>query len=332
MPEAAVEAAVVVTKRLFDAGGLVPGLDGGVAAADVFMPPPGVRARPIAFCCLAGGGMSRAYWDLRVPGDDTYSFARWSAARGFPVITVDHLGVGESVLPADAAAPLLRDVIAANDAVLRVLCDELRRFGIGGRPIPDLRTVGVGHSMGAVLTVRQQSVYSSHEALSLFGFSTAGLPDQLSQISPELLSRADRPIDDQRVAKLARLMFGSPYAVLNTVTASDADSPIKRALQAAATVTLTAGGLLSMLPGNVARELSRLTVPVLILNGDRDPLVTGRPEDAAHCPAGSASRVVAGSGHNHNAAELRHEFWIQLVDWARSVLQGASPRHAWPNS
>ncbi len=323
------EAAVVVTKRLFDAGGLVPGLDGGIAAAEVFMPPPGVPVQPIAFCCLAGGGMSRAYWDLRVQGDDTYSFARWSAQRGFPVITVDHLGVGESVLPVGAPAPLLRDVIAANDAVLRVLCDELRRCGIGGHPIPGLRTVGVGHSMGAVLTVRQQSVYGSHEALSLFGFSTAGLPDHLS---PDLLSQADPALDDQRLSKLARLMFGSPYAVLDTAAPTAADSPVRQALQAAATVTLSAGGLLSMLPGNVARELSRLTVPVLILNGDRDRLVSGRPDDAARCAAGSASRVLAGSGHHHNVAGSRQEFWAQLLDWARSAIPVTSPRHAWPST
>jgi len=309
MPEA------VVTTWRFDAGGLVPGLDGCVVAADVFLPPPGTAPRPLAFCCLAGGGMTRAYWDLRVTGDDTYSFARWSAERGFPVITVDHLGVGDSTLRDGAAAPLVGDVIAAEDAVFRLVCDELRKGGLGARPIPRLRTVGVGHSMGAVLMVRQQAVYRRHQALALLGFSTKGLPDHLS---PEVLAHADHEIDDHRLAKLALLMFGSPYAPLSR--ADGADSPTRRAMQAAATVTFTAGGLLSMLPGNVADELSRLTVPVLILNGDRDRLISGRRADAAHCPAGSVSRVLPGSGHNHNIADSRHDFWAQILDWAQSVL------------
>ena len=313
MPEA------VLRKCRIDAGGLVPGLDGSVIAADVFLPPPGTAPQPLAFCCLAGGGMSRAYWDLRVAGDDTYSFARWSAERGFPVITVDHLGVGDSTLRDGACAPLIGDVIATEDAAFRLVCDELRKTGLGAGPIPDLRTVGVGHSMGAVLMVRQQAVYRSHEAIALLGFSTKGLPDQLP---PEVLTHAHRDVDDHRLAKLAQLMFGSPYAPLDgTVGDADADSPTRRAMRAAATLTFTAGGLLSMLPGNVSDELTRLAVPVLILNGERDRLISGRPEDAAHCPTGSVSRVLAGSGHNHNIADSRHDFWAQLLSWAQSVIR-----------
>jgi len=305
----------VVTSWRFDAGGLVPGLDGCGVAADVFLPPPGIAARPLAFCCLAGGGMTRAYWDLRVAGDDTYSFARWVARRGFPVITVDHLGVGDSTLRDGASAPLVGDVIAAEDAVFRLVCDELRKGGLGAEPIPRLRTAGVGHSMGAVLLVREQAVYRTHRALALLGFSTKGLPDHLS---PEVLAQADREIDDHRLSKLALLMFGSPYAPLDS--SNGADSPTRRAMKAAATVTFTAGGLLSMLPGNVSDELARLTVPVLILNGDRDRLISGRRTDAAQCPVGSVSRVLPGSGHNHNIADSRHDFWAQILDWAQNVV------------
>ena len=166
---------------------------------------------------------------------------------------------------------------------------------LGGDAIPDLRTVGVGHSMGAVLTVRQQAVYGGHQALALLGFSTRGLPQYLP---PEVLACADGQRDDvrlndarlndARLAELALRMFGSAYTVLSSV--AGADSPTRRAIEAAAAVTLTAGGLLSMLPGNVSAELARLTVPVLILNGERDPLICG-PEDVAHSPAGSVSRV-----------------------------------------
>lgn len=300
----------VVTEWLFDAGELVPGLDGGVVAANVFTPPPGVGARPVALCCLAGGGLSRAYWDLRVPGDDTYSFARWSAVRGFPVITVDHLGVGDSKLPAGMSTPLLGDVIAADDAVFRLLGDELRRNGLGCHPIPKLRTVGVGHALGAVLTVRQQAVYRSHQALALLGFGTKGL----AGLAPTGAARPDRRSDEHRMAKLALLMFGSPLAP--TGGGEEVDSPTGTAMAAAATTMLSVSGLHGTSPDEVTAQLSRLSVPVLILNGDRDPIISGRTEDAALCPLGSASRVVAGTGHHHNIAETRHEFWAQVLRWA----------------
>src|SRR5690625_7127540 len=52
--------------------------------------------------CLAGGGMSRHYFDL--PGYDdggTLSMAEHLADRGFTVITLDHPGVGESPATVD---------------------------------------------------------------------------------------------------------------------------------------------------------------------------------------------------------------------------------------
>src|SRR5882724_12292996 len=104
---------------MVDIGTTVPELAGHLVAADVFRPA-AEFVRPIVFCCLSGGGMSRRYWDLRPAGDHTYSFARWAVRAGFPVICVDHLGTGESTLPPRAVAPLLSEVVAANDVAFRI--------------------------------------------------------------------------------------------------------------------------------------------------------------------------------------------------------------------
>lgn len=89
-------------------------------------------------------------------------------------------------------------------------------------------------------------------------------------------------------------------------------------MAAAATVLLGAGGLLSMLPGNVADSAARLRVPVLVCNGARDPLMNGNGARAEQYPqaASFTTYVFPGVGHNHNVAPARHQMWGKLLDWA----------------
>lgn len=271
--------------------------------------------------------MSRRYWDLRSPEDDTYSFALWMVRAGFPVITVDHLGTGESTLPDGAPAPLLGQVIAANDAAFRTLLDELRQNGLdGGGPLPDLRAVGVGHSMGAVLTVRQQATYGTYDGVALLGFDPEGLP---AYLPPEvLLGWAQGPPDDHCLAELTLRMFGTAYPERQVDTTGAGfhgeriAEPVQHAIDAAATATLGAGGLLSMLPGNVAADAARLRVPVLVINGERDSLLNGRQARAElyQQAASFTTFVLPGMGHNHNLAANREELWEKLLRWVESVI------------
>jgi pimeloyl-ACP methyl ester carboxylesterase len=260
--------------------------------------------------------MSRGYWDLRPPDDDTYSMARWMAGKGLTVISVDHLGTGESVLPHGMTTPLLGQVITANDAAFRLLCDELRDA------IPNLLRIGVGHSMGAALTVRQQATHQTYDAVALLGFGTKGLPAFLSK--DVLAASASGPPDDERLAELTVRMFGSAYPTRsgNHVDGEKINDPAQRALKAAETPLLGAGGLLSMLPDNVAAEAARLRVPVLVLNAEYDSLLVGQPAEADRYREATsfASHVLPGAGHNHNVASTRRLFWEELRRWAVSVV------------
>jgi pimeloyl-ACP methyl ester carboxylesterase len=293
---------------MVDVGTAVPGLPGHRVAADVFLPA-AEFARPIAFCCLSGGGMSRRYWDLRPAGDETYSFAMRMAHDGFPVISVDHIGTGESALPVGAPTPLLWQVVAANDAAFRFLLDEISQTD-------RLHAVGVGHSMGATLTIRQQAAHGTYDAVALLGFDTKGLP---AYLPPEILAACAESLpDDDRLAELTLRMFGSAYPALSGAHTNGG----RRTLDTATTVLLGAGGLLSMLPGNVAADAARLRVPVLVLHGERDSLMTG-----AHARAEQYQRtdsvttqVFPDMGHNHNIAPTRHQLWAQLRQWAESVI------------
>ena len=193
-------------------------------AADLFAEPakvavevllPRSPAPPRALMvCLPGGGMNRRYFDLPTPaGEAEVSFAVALVARGYVVALVDPLGVGESTKPLDGHL-LHPDLMArAHTAVLRYLLDGLRNGSLCAAvpASPNLRSVGVGHSVGALLTIVQQAAAPLHDALALFGFHTAGMAQHLS---PEELAIA--PADARvRLSELTRQRFPEPYLVVD---------------------------------------------------------------------------------------------------------------------
>ncbi|MCU1646131.1 MAG: alpha/beta hydrolase [Nocardia sp.] len=311
---------IAATRHVVDVGPIVPELAGQPIAATVFSPadPSG----QIVFCCLPGGGLSRRYWDLQVPEDDSYSFARWMASRGFPVISVDHAGTGGSTLSRDGTPPLLGHVIAANHAVFSILCNKLQQQWTGTATAPALRRVGVGHSMGAGLTVRQQAVHETYDAICLVGFDTKGLPGVIPPEVTDLLT--DEPPDDVLLAQLTVRMFGSAYPAMsaNVHGTRTVPAPVRLAMEAATTRLLGAGGLLSLLPGNVAIDAGRIRVPALVLNGEHDSLINGRLDRVTRYPgtASFTSHVLPGAGHIHNIAPTRNLFWENMLHWTRNAF------------
>ena len=128
--------------------------------------PPGSRRRSSSpdgqrngrvLYCLPGGGMSRRYFDLDAPG---YSMAEHLAAQGFVVVTIDHPGVGDSP-PPDDPWTLTPHVVADADAAAVAELDRQ----LGGIPI------GVGHSMGGMLTVTVQARHRPYAGLGLLGYA-----------------------------------------------------------------------------------------------------------------------------------------------------------------
>ena len=110
-------------------------------------------------CCLPGGTYDKHYWHLDVAGHPGYSFAEHLVAQGFVVIAIDHLGVGESSRPADPEDVRLARVARADAAVI----EQIRQRSAAGTLHPDipawnsLPLFGIGHSMGAALTIIAQA-------------------------------------------------------------------------------------------------------------------------------------------------------------------------------
>lgn len=270
--------------------------------------------------------MSRRYFDLQVTPDlGNYSMALHLAARGLVVVTLDHLGVGESSRPSDPytlTPQVLADVNAfAVDQVLeRLRRGELTR---AVPALPGLWSVGVGHSMGSLLSVYQQARHRSHAGLVLLGFWARGLPSHLDE--RELRFAGDPDGLAAALADLVRQRFGEALPIpargsSDLLVGHAMPGPVHDALVAARTHQLAMAGLSSMIPGSCMPELNKIDVPVLVAVGDAD--ITGSLQEIREdFPPETALAVyeLAHSGHNHNVAPTREQLWDEILRWVDDI-------------
>jgi pimeloyl-ACP methyl ester carboxylesterase len=318
--------AVAPAARLIEVGELLPGEGTLTVAADVFVPSR-MRSLPVALFCLPGGALTRQYFDLRAEGD--FSFAAYMASRGFIVVTLDPLGVGDSSRPR-AGFELTPQLLAqATSIAVEVLRKELRGGRLTGQSLPGLQTIGVGHSMGAMLTVLQQADDGGHAALVLLGFSAQGLP---AALSPEERSFAADPAGARaNLVRLARLRDNDPYPEIarsaqskELFAGANADRRGVEALQYARARLLLSAGLFSMIPGSTAPECAQIDTPLLLAVGDRD--IAGPPHEIpANFPASGdlTLLVLQATGHCHFLFDSRHRLFERVVSWCEAILPGS---------
>jgi pimeloyl-ACP methyl ester carboxylesterase len=149
-----------------------------------------------------------AYWDTHVNGFHDYGMAEYLAQRGFVVVAVDHPGVGASSEAPDLFDVTPRVVSQAHHDALAHIRQELRQGRLSPRlpALSDLRVIGVGHSMGAMLVGVQQARHRSFDALVVLGHGGDGMPTMAGdEESAHAISAAD--IVEERVVALARKRF-----------------------------------------------------------------------------------------------------------------------------
>ena len=295
------------------------------------------RVEPaVLLVCLPGGGMNRRFFDLMPPAtngprDASFSFARQMAACGFIVALIDHLGIGESSRPKDGFA-LSGDVLArATHYVLGAVNTRVQTHY--GASAAQPCTIGVGHSMGALVTVLQQAQHRSYQAIALLGFSTHGLPTYVPQ-PLHSLARDPRALRAQ-LPQLAKRMFKEPYPYLERTSESRGmfagDRADMRGIAALHLLReepiLPLPSWHSMLPGNVAHEAASIDVPVFIGLGDRD--IVGPPKEVPSAFARSPRvelQVIPESGHSLFLFAARFTLFEALAVWARSIAHGGLDR------
>lgn len=269
---------------------------------------------------FAGGGMSRHYFDLAGGDTDgTLSMAEHLAGRGFTVIVVDHPGVGDSPGPVDGWR-LTPGYVAARDADAVV---ELRQRYPGP-------AIGVGHSMGAMLTVIAQGRHRCFDALGLLGWSYSqrfGLPELDAGLADDeraVLGNADAV--EEHLIEYAKRRFDQPCPGGNSATWELLIGPMtisdqaRDAIGAASAQLLAACGLAAILRG-VGPEVAAVDVPVLLAFGEHD--VTGNARATAEEFRASGDITLfelAAAGHNHNVAPNRHQLWDRLARWSESLF------------
>ncbi len=320
---------VTSLKLRVESGVTLPGEGPLQVAAEVWLPDAGGNPPGTVLICLPGGGMNRRFYVLESSdGDNSFSFAHQMRARGFIVVLIDHLGIGESDRPADGYALTPGRLAQANAQATEHILALLRQGKLTTSlpALPRLKSIGVGHSMGAMMTVLQQAQYRQHAAVALLGFGTKGLPEYLK---PEVRELAANPEAVRaQLVRLAREMFVVPYPRVSRSPrgndlygSGNADPKAVGALKEALDVLLPVPCFMSILPGNVAPEAARIEAPVFIGVGERD--MVGPPQDTpASFPASRSVvlHVLPEAGHSHFLFPARAGLFNRLADWAKSVV------------
>ena len=292
----------------------------------VFPPSQPVSSAPL-LCCLPGGSYTKAYWHLEVPGRPGYSFGEHLADQGMLVVALDHLGVGESSRH-PRAVELTPDVVAAGNAAA---FDDLVRRASDGTLIPGLgpleitAKVGVGHSMGAMLAIFQQSLHASFDAIAPLGYGVTGpiidFASDFGEIgvpSYEAIMDLARQglfdgLEGDRSLPGMREHFYWDDVPADVIAADD--------LTNAHLPGVT--GPLSIVPFIATDHAGRVRVPVFLGFGQRDSTPNAHDEPRAYRSSNDVTLfVLRGSAHCHNSANTRHELWDRLGAWVRALPGG----------
>jgi pimeloyl-ACP methyl ester carboxylesterase len=311
-----------------DVSGALPFGAGQYVSCWVFPPKDARPGTPVLFC-LPGGTYTKGYWHLEVPGRAGYSFAEYLADAGMLVIALDHLGTGEST-PHPRALDLTLDVVAAaNSAVV----DEIRERAAKGTladgmpPLSLGPTVAVGHSMGALLAIYQQSLFHSYDALAALGYGTSGpisrrvhstgapMPSRESVLQEATSGTLDgTPAVSRHAPDLRRHFYWD-----------DVPEDVKAADDLTATHLPGMCGRLSLVPFIASDHARRIECPVFIGLGERDSTSGHHDEPRGYASSQDVTLfVLPRSGHCHNTAGTRELLWARLRSWITTLPQPAA--------
>lgn len=303
---------------------------GQIIGATAYLPDASALGqRPPVLVCLPGAGYNRAYFDLPEPG---YSQARFHVANGFIVITIDHLGTGESSIP-PAADCGHADLAHCNHLALTAILDGLRSGTIGGAgPVATGPVIGVGHSMGGQVAVVTQADHRSFDGLALLGTSmmSVRLPSTTPWQAFRLPPGTDPATMDMALFATVdwRLIGHWEDVPAHLVEADEARPPHGAPAPWRSATLPNVGGPMQL--ATVAAQAAAVDVPVLIGIGERDTCHDMLREIAMLPSARDISFFeVPRMAHLHNFAGTRTIMWQRIEAFARQVatVGGQRPIH-----
>ncbi len=247
---------------------------------------------------MHGNSYDHRYWDAgRINGED-YSYARYMTEQGFDLLAIDMPGVGASSTPNGFSVSI--------DAVGKALGDLLQRLR-DGSALPG-RTYGhissVGHSMGSILGVYAEAQYPAADSLIVTGTgyfpgrsSSGWAPGEREELIKEEYSLV--PPGHRR------RFYHAPSADPDVI---DYDNAVLR-------TRMPSGLWGDCIPLRDAPNsgVSRVTCPVYVQLGEKDPIMAGEYADQERgCYTSSPdvrSEQLPDMGHSFNLHLNRELSW-----------------------
>ena len=178
--------------------------------------------------------------------------------------------------------------------------------------------IGVGHSLGGLITIEQQSKWHSYDRVAVLGYTA--LPSDDPTPYPQRLNAALELLAFQAPDTFAAGYLDVPRSSLEGFFYGDfVDREVISADARAATVMPRVAGAAAMVYGGAANAAARIDVPVFLCFGEQDLSPEPRREPAAYWSSDDVTVfVLRGSAHCHNLAPGRAQLWNRLVDWMAS--------------
>lgn len=303
-------------------------------AVTIVLPDPvQMPARPVAIFAAPGGGYSRGYYDLSLPGHDGYSEADYHADRGTIYVAIDHVGVGDSSLP-DPALIDFQMLAATHDSCVRQLAAQIEAGALDPDfpACPDLFRIGMGQSMGGGVTILAQGRFATFDAIAPCGVSAihTALPQRNSAEFERGKARfADVHVGDGHQSHETTSHEGVDYVypfhwedVPADILALDMEGgyPIRQTAPPFGSLTIPNCAIQMMTPGCFTEDAARISVPVLIGLGERDTCPDPRAEPGAYRSSDDIGVfIVPRMAHMHNFASTRAMLWARLDGWGRML-------------
>lgn len=333
-----------VPELVLDVSAELPFDEPACLAASVHLPDLAAAAPRAVLICWPGGSYARAYWDMQIDGYPGYSFAEHMTAQGFVVLAADHLGVGASSKPVDPDRVDFETMSAAAASfagkVRALLAEASPEFG--GTPLSRIPIVGVGHSLGACLTVVTQARYGCYDAVALLGF-THGQKD----VSVTAVGATERePHNDPDMLRetaiaQAQAFFGETWADgyafaprepnHSWLHRPDVPAAVIVADDAQAVRWPRQSYVDALLAGYSASFAEQLDCNVFIGFGDHDVPPIPHADVAFYSRSRDVTLfILPNSAHCHNFATTRTKLWNRIGLWCGELNKPTDALAPWP--
>jgi hypothetical protein len=255
------------------------------------------------------------------------------------LLAADHLGVGSSTKPADGDQVNFETMSAAAASFVAQVRSMSAggSWEFGGRSLASIPIIGLGHSLGACLTVVTQARHRCYDGVAVLGFTHGQ-----KEIAVAAVGSAERdPIDDDNALRdaaieQAKAFFGDTWDhVYGSVPRGpnhawlhqpDVPAAVIAADDAKAARWPRQSYVEALLAGYSAGFAAQVDCHVFIGFGDHD--IPRLPHaDVAYYPRSHdvTLYVLRNSAHCHNFATTRADLWDRIGLWADGLT--ASPSH-----